>query len=226
MFYFTSDHVFEQGDVDDYSQLVYIGGSDNSKTGVRNIFSPGPLLQVDTPSILDCDVPVSFWLSWHGLHLELGLGDVYGQQRVLAWKPPGLDFVNGIGFATSAEDGAVWTVLRNVGDELYMRTPATYSHEQLWLTVRDHYFQTFRVSACSDVHVVLAQTSGVIDENAYEVILGYKGARTVIREQMGIFKFVASADTPDILSCHLLRPFWISWIDGFISVGQGEGNGD
>ncbi|KAI0229902.1 hypothetical protein LSAT2_019688, partial [Lamellibrachia satsuma] len=216
----------QPGEVDDSSQLVYIGGSDNTKTGIRNIFSPGPLLQVDTPSILDCGVPLSFWLSWHGRHLEFGKGDVYRQQRLLAWKPPGLDFVNAVGFATSAENGAIWTVRRNVGDELYLRTPSTYNHEQLWLTVRGHYFQTFRVRACSDVHVALAQTRGVIDVNSYEVILGYKGTQTVIREQMGIFKFVAKAETPDILSCHSLRSFWVSWIDGYIRVGQGYRYGE
>ena len=107
---------------------------------------------------------------------------------------------------------------------MYLRTPSLYSHEQLWLTVRGRYFQTFRVRACSDVHVVLAQTRGVSDENAYEVILGQNGHQTVIRERMGVFKFESKVDTPGILSCRSLRSFWISWIDGYIRVGQGESN--
>ena len=110
-----------QGDLDDFSQLLYIGGSDNAKTGVRNIFSADSLIEVNTPSILDCDVPVTFWLSWHGQHIQLGKGDFYGQQRVLVWKTPGLEFVNAFGFATSANNGAIWTVRQNVG-EIIMRT--------------------------------------------------------------------------------------------------------
>ena len=32
---------------------------------------------------------------------------------------------------------------------------------------------------------------------------------------------VASAETVDIVSCDELRPFWISWEEGLIKVGQG-----
>ena len=46
---------------------------------------------------------------------------------------------------------------------------------------------------------------------------GWNNARTVIRRTIR-GQNMAVANTPDILSCDKLRPFWISWINGTIQV--------
>ena len=63
----------------------------------------------------------------------------------------------------------------------------------------------------------------VTDSNAFEVIIGYYvNAMTVIRTTVGSETPAASEETPDVLNCTAMMPFWISWFEGHIKVGQGH----
>ena len=84
---------------------------------------------------------------------------------------------------------------------------------------------TFRVRACSDVHICLSPNVGEhVPELTYEVVIGgWYNTRSVIRTE-NIEK--AIADTPEIISCTEMRHFWIRWTNGHIEVGSGEIIGD
>ena len=80
-------------------------------------------------------------------------------------------------------------------------------------------FATFLVQACSDAHIGLMERVG--DTLAYEVVIGgSENTRTAIRRNRQTDE--VTVETPEILSCDIMRPFWISWYEGLIEVGEGD----
>jgi hypothetical protein len=95
----------------------------------------------------------------------------------------------------------------------------------MWYSAVDDKSIVFRVRACSDAHILLAQYFMVTDYDVYEIIIGTNANRqSVIREGLGGTVLVEQ-NTADILHCNYSRWFWIDWSRG-ISVGSGYEIGD
>ena len=75
-------------------------------------------------------------------------------------------------------------------------TKTNYDYTQFWLTVHDMNSVVFKVKACSDVHVGLAQYSGNYKTNIHEVVIGgWENTKSVIRNAPGDSTYMAEADT-------------------------------
>jgi len=105
-----------------------------------------------------------------------------------------------------------------------LKTPGDNQHTKMWLTTVTPYIE-FEFQSCSDLKVALSTNPKDITSNTYEIIIGgWKNTKSVIRR--GIMQStVAEADSPDIVSCDELRPFWIGWENGNMTVGQGKVTG-
>ena len=102
-------------------------------------------------------------------------------------------------------------------------TPASYSYTNYRAGIGGATWTTFLVRACNDAHFGLMENVG--DTIAYEVIIGGSGnTRTAIRRNRQTDE--VAVETPDILDCNVMKPFWVSWIDGYIQVGNGAVYGD
>ena len=107
-----------------------------------------------------------------------------------------------------------------------MLTPAIYDYQFVpEVKVSDKNLLTFRVKAASDAHIALSATYGEIQLMTYEITLGgLKNRRSSIRYG-GDSWFAKEARTPSVLSETEMRPFWISWENGVLDVGEGMRKG-
>ena len=79
------------------------------------------------------------------------------------------------------------------------------------------------VKTCNDAHFGLMERLG--DDLAYEVVIGGdENTRTAIRRNRQTDE--ATVETPGILDCDVMKPFWVTWLDGYIEVGNGAVYGD
>jgi len=99
------------------------------------------------------------------------------------------------------------------------------SYAYLWYTPSSKTWLLFKVQACSDVRILLAEYVLVTDYNVYEIGLGANNnGLSVIR--YGINGVILAQQTvPDVLHCTSAKWFWIDWSRG-ISVGTGYLVGD
>lgn len=95
--------------------------------------------------------------------------------------------------------------------------------ENAWFYADYTHFE-FSVRGCKDVMIYLAS----LPMNASPDIEGYKigigaqeNTRTFLREYPSRTE-VENVGTLNILSCHSLRRFWISWKDSTLTVGSGD----
>ncbi len=80
---------------------------------------------------------------------------------------------------------------------------------------------TFSVKSCEDISLVLSETAGMPTLNTYQVVLGInKNAQSEIRDGVDGHALVR-AQTSNLLSCDVMRSFWVSWQDGVLCVGTG-----
>lgn len=79
-------------------------------------------------------------------------------------------------------------------------TPDTFNYGLATFTsLLDHV--EFEVTACSDAFLALSLVPNDLSKDTYEIVIGgAKNKQTVIRTKSG-GEAVASAETPDILSC-------------------------
>ena len=92
------------------------------------------------------------------------------------------------------------------------------TYESVWMTTNKNLF-TFQVRACSEAHIALAAIPFIYPDKTYEIIIGDEGnTKCTIRRKVNgdIVKQVSLAS---LLSCDILRGFWISWEKGNILVG-------
>ncbi|OWF48285.1 C3 and PZP-like alpha-2-macroglobulin domain-containing protein 8 [Mizuhopecten yessoensis] len=97
-----------------------------------------------------------------------------------------------------------------------------YLHDS-GLDVTGHTSFTFQVKACHDAHIALSQDKGVDTKNTYEIVIGGWGdQQSVIRDCKQCAQMDVENHMPHPLSCTQYRPFWISWANNIIRVGQGD----
>ena len=91
--------------------------------------------------------------------------------------------------------------------------------DRIWVIPYSEQF-TFYVEACKRAHLVLS--TGEIDGYTYDIAIGDDGNRqTTLRKYQQVLQ---ETPTPDILNCHEMRQFTLSWEDKTISLwGTYEG---
>lgn len=106
---------FDEGDVEETAQQVYIGTQNNTKSGVRTGFSANPIAEVPTTGILNCDNEVTFWVAWGGgSRRRFGRGTIVDINVVLSWEDNS-NLVTSVGFANAHQQGAFYTIRKNIG---------------------------------------------------------------------------------------------------------------
>lgn len=79
---------------------------------------------------------------------------------------------------------------------------------------------TFKVKACHDAHAALSQNKGVDSILTYEIAIGGWGnKKSAIRKKKQGDNLSIIDHSP--VDCNNYKEFWISWINGVISVGYG-----
>lgn len=111
--------------------------------------------------------------------------------------------------------------LHCVDDVYIVHTDETNALDHVVLATERKFF-LFSVRACRSVQLHLTHLPGVVNDHAYEIIIGGPdNTKSAIRklppdEQLHEF------DTQNILSCETDRVFWTTWSDGVIKVGEGD----
>ena len=81
----------------------------------------------------------------------------------------------------------------------------------------------FSVKACNDAHIGLQAVENEHDHDLYEIVLaGWANTQSVIRTFQQQKPAEVTEATPKLLDCKKMKPFWISWINGDIVVGEGH----
>lgn len=110
-----------------------------------------------------------------------------------------------------------------------MITPDDGIYQHAWIYKHNHYFD-FEVRACAGAQIRLNhEISFSPTQASYEIILGdYSNTKTTLTlKQDRTGTLLHEMNTPQILDCHALRPFRISWFNGHITISRGiEGEGD
>lgn len=102
---------------------------------------------------------------------------------------------------------------------------ASLTYKYVWYTPGAQKQILFKVRACSDAHVVLAEYFAITDYNVYEIIIGQNSNRrsVITYGRNGIV--LAEQSQPSGLGCNYAEWYWIDWSRG-ISVGTGYQVGD
>ena len=62
--------------------------------------------------------------------------------------------------------------IKCLGHQLSIDTPVDYRYQYMWKSVERRSFLSFKVRACNDVHVALAEEMGRTDTSMYEIVIG------------------------------------------------------
>ena len=74
------------------------------------MFSQREYVAVDTPDILKCNEERSFWITWQNGAIEVGRGEVVGQDRVMDFQPLEFYPVRAVGFSTGYSFNGTWNI--------------------------------------------------------------------------------------------------------------------
>lgn len=95
----------------------------------------------------------------------------------------------------------------------------------MWYTPAAQKHVVFKIRACSDVHIVLAEYFAVTDYNVYEIVIGQNSdSQSVITHGRNGIVLTRQSQASG-LSCNYAVWFWIDWSRG-INVGTGYEVGD
>ena len=95
------------------------------------------------------------------------------------------------------------------------------SFDKIWLFTTKQTFR-FKVQACMEANIFLAQTPYYKDVGAQIKIGTNNNGRTTIIPDVSNTGQSESAETPRILDCDVMREFWISWDQNTIRAGYGK----
>ncbi len=100
--------------------------------------------------------------------------------------------------------------------QLHTMKLGSFQPEFQWLSVVDFSSFVFRVQACQNVELRLAETIGSSD---IQITIGAQNAISYITYG----EHVIREDTPNILNCDEYRTFYVRWTGSTIGVGTGSG---
>lgn len=203
------------------SYFVIIGDSENT---ITSIISPmGNKVQQQTPRILSCDHDRPFWISWSNGTLRVGRSSLpYLNEIANMPIPKDLRFNVAI-FNTNVNKnwGSFWRLKKASAEAVYFRTEERKGYNYAWLKDANSYYQVINVQACRGAKLLLA-ADVQIKERAYEVIFDNNGNELVVKEPIAGGVVIERANTGKLLDCNSIKTFWVSWLDGYIKVGEGD----
>ena len=65
---------------------------------------------LDTPGINSCTEERSFWISWQNGAIEVGRGEILGQERFLDFQPLEFYPIRAVGFSTGYSFNGTWSI--------------------------------------------------------------------------------------------------------------------
>jgi hypothetical protein len=210
---------------------VLIGGFGNTKTQMRRtIYAGAPVLaDVSTPSILDPNSFRPFWLSWADGKIRFGKGTVVGEQVVAEYTDPKPIPIYHLAIAGWDVFGTVIIHRESlsVGDSVKDGVHPSYTHHDVGLHLSQSIKKSllFEVMAPKHVFIALTQHREYFEMNkVYEVeIGGFENTQHQLRKnQNGAAPLLSSSTAPNLLTALVNRPFWLSWLDGYIRFGTGS----
>ena len=94
------------------SMFMYEVKLTNSKSTIFQGHEGWPYVQVNTPNILNCQIPQQFWVSWINGNVRVGKGTIVGSQTIMDWQDMNPRPIASIGLATDQiPSSAEWTFL-------------------------------------------------------------------------------------------------------------------
>ncbi|XP_078666355.1 C3 and PZP-like alpha-2-macroglobulin domain-containing protein 8 isoform X2 [Branchiostoma floridae x Branchiostoma belcheri] len=104
-------------------------------------------------------------------------------------------------------------------ERIHISTPNKYEYQYVKKPTETTIF-TFATKASNDVHLSLSARPTDMP-SMYEIVIGgWQNTQSwVTRSKQG--DHLVTVPTPEILSWHEFRAFWLSWTDGVIEVGYG-----
>lgn len=104
-----------------------------------------------------------------------------------------------------------------------MFTRAEKDYDTAQFTVRQRTSLAFGVDACSHAGVALLATTGIVQSNLYEFVIGADSslpAHSVQLYRNGAL--VKSATVSNVVVCSQRKDLWISWAGGVLQFGKGN----
>ena len=83
-----------------------------------------------------------------------------------------------------------------------------------------HNYVTFRVRGCEEALIHMS-SSDHNDNGGYNITLGAANNTLILITDIATSE-ITEFPGPDLLECNTLRPFWITWTSGEITIGRGE----
>lgn len=108
----------------------------------------------------------------------------------------------------------------NAGDIFTIFTENVYRYNYTWMYPVNKYL-TFKVQSCNDGHILLSNSIGETGSSSYEIVIGgFDNTWSEIRRgSQG--PALVSVETPSIMYCQELLPFWVRWENKSVVVGSG-----
>lgn len=101
--------------MEEFVNQIYLGVENNTKSGVRLGFSMQPIVEVQTPGILNCNISRAFWISWSGSERRMGYGTMVGYNTFLTWVDTSWSLVSTVAFSNAHQAGAHYFIRDNAG---------------------------------------------------------------------------------------------------------------
>ena len=116
---------------------------------------------------------------------------------------------------------ALISVFSVSGNTYSVFTELDYRYSYAWFQPIYSYF-TFKVRTCDNAHILLSTAiNDLSPASSYEIVIGaYQNTMSDIRRGPH-GEILAQADTPNIVNCDELLPFWIRWGNTSLDVGSG-----
>ena len=113
------------GNSDINATRVTLGSDGNMLTCIMQVDNDGFKACARTPSVLDCNRKITFWVTWSEGDIYVGLGGVIGSRKMAYMgHPAGLDIdINEIVFLTSSSQTVgTWQVINTGGTDRVLFT--------------------------------------------------------------------------------------------------------
>ena len=126
------------------------------------------LHEVHAPGVLNCYELRGFWVALTSdYQWQLGHGYPAYEDPIFTYSDIGYDPVHGVAFASYDRDGEVqyhdWEYGQDAGPITIFNTGTSLTYNQFWMDRYNDEYRTFRVKACSDVHIVLSTYMGTFE---------------------------------------------------------------
>ena len=89
---------------------------------------------VDTPDILSCTEQRWFWVTWQYGAIEVGRGEVLGDNKFMDYQPLQMYPVNAIGYSTGYDYNGTWFI--KAAGRMFLKFDLKYKHGSFYVRAR------------------------------------------------------------------------------------------